>query len=76
MYQQPPMQQFYQQPQYPQQRPQYPQPAQPMQQPHFQQPAQPSGTNTAKLKELKSLLDSDALTQEEFDNEKRKILGN
>jgi len=81
MYQQPPMQQFYQQPQYPQQRPQYPQqqypqPAQPMQQPHYQQPAQPSGTNTAKLKELKSLLDSGALTQEEFDNEKRKILGN
>ena len=63
--------QMYQQPKYPQ----YPQ--QSMQQPQYpQQPAQPSETNTAKLKELKSLLDSGILTQEEFDNEKRKILGN
>ena len=70
--------QMYQQPQYPQQsmqQPQYPQ--QSMQQPQYpQQPTQPSETNTAKLKEMKSLLDSGILTQEEFDNEKRKILGN
>ena len=47
------------------------------QQPQYpQQPTQPSETNTAKLKEMKSLLDSGILTQEEFDNEKRKILGN
>lgn len=60
--------QMYQQPQYPQQS---------MQQPQYpQQPTQPSETNTAKLKEMKSLLDSGILTQEEFDNEKRKILGN
>ena len=37
-------------------------------------PAPVEKSNTDKLKELKELLDSGAITQEEFDSEKQKIL--
>ncbi len=37
--------------------------------------AAPAGVPVEQLKELKSLLDSGVLTQEEFDAQKRKLLG-
>jgi hypothetical protein len=40
-----------------------------------QEPAAAGSDEVAQLTELKSLLDSGALTQEEFDAEKRKIIG-
>ena len=49
--------------------------AQHQMQPGMMQPGMaPMSDKVAKLKELKELLDAGALTQEEFDIEKKKIL--
>ena len=49
-------------------------PAQPPPAPSTQAPADPGAQRVAALSQLKTLLDGGALTQEEFDAEKQRIL--